>query len=217
MRQLYVLVEGQTEESFVRDTLAVHLNGFGLDPRAIVVKTKRLRSGKAFKGGTIPWGQIKRQVYELLRASHAAGVTTMLDFYGLPSDFPGQDNRPTQPRTAVEHLERCAGNTVGDPRFIPYLSLHEFEALLFADPHVVAQRAGKAGVELQLQAALSDCKEPELVDDGPTTAPSKRIIGCWPRYAKSTDGPSLAAEIGMDRLRAACPHFDGWICRLESL
>lgn len=51
MRQLLVLAEGQTEEVFVRDTLAVHLNSFGLDPRAIVLTTKRLRWGKTFKGG----------------------------------------------------------------------------------------------------------------------------------------------------------------------
>ena len=113
MRQLYVPVEGQTEEVFVRDTLAVHLNRSGLDPRAIVLKTRRLRSGKAIKGGVGSWSQVKRQICELLRASHVVGVTTMLDFYGLPSDFPGQDNRPTQPRTAVEHLERCADNRSG--------------------------------------------------------------------------------------------------------
>lgn len=141
----------------------------------------------------------------------------MLDFYGLPEDFPGQDSRPTQARAAVAHLEHCASNAVGNPRFIPYLSLHEFEALLFADPHLVARRAGEAGVEPKLQAALSACEEPELVNDNPMTAPSKRIIGCWPRYAKTTDGPGLAAEIGIDRLRATCPHFDGWISRLESL
>jgi len=81
----------------------------------------------------------------------------------------------------------------------------------------VARRAGEAAIEAKLQAALTDCGEPELVNDGPTTAPSKRIIGCWPQYAKTTDGPSLAAEIGIDRLRVACPHFDGWIGRLEML
>lgn len=69
----------------------------------------------------------------------------MLDFYGLPEDFPGQDSRPTQARAAVAHLEHCASNAVGNPRFIPYLSLHEFEALLFADPHLVAD--GRARLE----------------------------------------------------------------------
>lgn len=117
----------------------------------------------------------------------------------------------------MEHLERCARDAIGDLRFIPYVSLHEFEALLFADPQAVARRAGDPGVERRLRVALSDCGEPELVDDSPTSAPSKRIIDAWPRYAKTTDGPVFAATIGIARLRKSCPHFGAWIGRLESL
>ncbi|MGH8907498.1 MAG: DUF4276 family protein [Egibacteraceae bacterium] len=67
------------------------------------------------------------------------------------------------------------------------------------------------------QRAPTVCGEPELVDDGPKSAPSKRIIDAWPQYAKTTDGPVLAAQIGIARLRDRCPHFDAWVSRLESL
>lgn len=217
MRQVYVIAEGQTEEAFIRDTLSAYLEPFGVNLTAVVLKTKRLRSGKAFKGGVTSWTQIQREVRSLLGAAQATGVTTMLDLYGLPPDFPGQPSRPSQARAAVNHLERCARDAIGDSRFIPYLSMHEFEALLFSDPRVVARRAGSPEIELRLQVALSDCGEPELVDDSPASAPSKRIIDAWPRYAKTTDGPVIAAAIGIARLRERCPHFDAWIGTLELL
>jgi hypothetical protein len=42
-------------------------------------------------------------------------------------------------------------------------------------------------------------------------------IDAWSRYAKTTDGPAIAAQIGLGRLRESCPHFGAWISRLESL
>ncbi len=38
----------------------------------------------------------------------------------------------------VEHLEKSFQGDVADPRFIPYLSLHEFEALLLTSPSEIA-------------------------------------------------------------------------------
>ena len=60
---------------------------------------------------------------------------------------------------------------------------------------------------------------PELIDDGPDTAPSKRIIAEIPEYAKrkSSAGPIVAERIGLPALRAKCEHFGGWIDRLETL
>ena len=58
---------------------------------------------------------------------------------------------------------------------------------------------------------------PELIDDGPGTAPSKRIIDHLPRYEsdKSTVGVQAAKRIGLARIRRRCPHFDKWIDRLQ--
>jgi hypothetical protein len=56
-----------------------------------------------------------------------------------------------------------------------------------------------------------------LIDDGPTTAPSKRIIAEIPEYDKATAGVAVAEKIGMDTLRQKCRHFNEWITRLEQL
>ena len=60
---------------------------------------------------------------------------------------------------------------------------------------------------------------PEEIDDGEQTAPSKRIIREVPLYAKLKPiaGPNITSAIGLPELRRACPHFDGWVRKLEQL
>ncbi|MBA2497704.1 MAG: DUF4276 family protein [Acidimicrobiia bacterium] len=89
MKRLHVLVEGQTEEVFVRDVLAPHLQEFGTFTTAIIVATKRVRAGGKCRGGVTSWTQVERQLRLLLGDSDVVGVTTMLDLYGLPSGWPG--------------------------------------------------------------------------------------------------------------------------------
>ena len=65
----------------------------------------------------------------------------------------------------------------------------------------------------------SKFESPEVIDDCPDGAPSKRIIAELPEYAnrKVTVGPLVAQEIGLDALRRRCSHFDEWIRTLEAL
>ncbi|HUQ56784.1 DUF4276 family protein [Lentzea sp.] len=56
---------------------------------------------------------------------------------------------------------------------------------------------------------------PELVNDGPTTAPSKRILRYCPGYMKTSDGPIAIEDLGVTALRARCPHLDDWLRSLE--
>ena len=51
MKRVLILVEGQTEETFVRDLLEPHLSRRGVFPVPILAKTKRTTSGQTFKGG----------------------------------------------------------------------------------------------------------------------------------------------------------------------
>ena len=57
---------------------------------------------------------------------------------------------------------------------------------------------------------------PELIDDGSTTAPSKRIAAAIPDYAerKASAGPIVAAKIGLPALQSRCRHFGQWLQRL---
>jgi hypothetical protein len=51
---------------------------------------------------------------------------------------------------------------------------------------------------------------------GPDTAPSKRILKAHPDYRKVVDGPDAVELLGLDLLRAACPHLDAWLKQMES-
>ena len=52
-----------------------------------------IRTGPQGKGGVSSYAKIKRQVERKCKEDKTAWVTTMLDFYGLPSDFPASFNR----------------------------------------------------------------------------------------------------------------------------
>ena len=125
MTRLYVLVEGQTEEKFVKDVLASHL-GSSVIVIPIIVTSRREKSGKKRRGG----GHWKHWLKVLLRLSgHDQGnqvrFTTLFDLYGLPDDFPELERHAAEQDTLrrVESLERAMADVVSDWRLIPYLQL----------------------------------------------------------------------------------------------
>ncbi|MBX3273442.1 MAG: DUF4276 family protein [Sandaracinaceae bacterium] len=216
MRKLFVLVEGQTEEAFVRDVLAPHLEGHGLASIAVLLKTKRVKSGGHFRGGVTSTAQVLGDLRRLLGDSSAVAVTTLLDYYGLPDDFPGIGSRPPgTPRERVAHVEAELARRIGDRRFIPHLVLHEYEAWIYAEPARACWVFDDAAVAAQLEAIATTAGGPELVDEGPDTAPSKRLARTFPPYRKPLHGPIAVGAIGLPAIRARCPHMAAWLERLE--
>lgn len=147
----------------------------------------------------------------------------MIDLYGIHAGFPGladAEKMRRLPLKRVEHLEQAFAADIGDPRFIPHIQLHEFESLLFAEPakfEIFFPGSEKPAAALQ---AIADAHaSPEDIDDGQTTAPSKRIIAQIPAYAgaKAAAAPQLAAAIGLDVIRGKCSHFAAWLSLLERL
>ena len=143
----------------------------------------------------------------------------MLDLYGLPDDFPGYDaaGKESDVYRRVACLENALSQDIDDRRFVPYIQLHEFEALLFCDPQKLAKYFPAHQDEIhRLLTVASAAASPELINDSRTTAPSKRIIAAISPYErqKAEVGPSVAEEIGVAVLRKKCRHFDDWLTRL---
>lgn len=70
----------------------------------------------------------------------------------------------------------------------------------------------------QLGQVRNRVQSPEHIDGGRDSHPSawlQRLLR--PRYRKAQHGPSLAARIGIDRIRAQCHHFNAWLQCLENL
>jgi hypothetical protein len=140
----------------------------------------------------------------------------MIDYYGLPEDTPGMADRPrASSRDRVRHVEMAIYNDVGAPRnFLPFLALHEFEALLFADHEITAATIPAREKTSEL-LAVADGLAPEDINENRETAPSKRLLKVFPSFKKTLHGPTAAKRIGLDAIRSKCPHFDNWISRLE--
>lgn len=93
--------------------------------------------------------------------------------------------------------------------------MHEFEALLFSDCAALAEVVGRPHLAAEFQRIRDQFESPEQIDDGPITAPSKRILAIVPEYRKTVDGILVASRVGLERFRAACPHFNHWMTRVE--
>ncbi len=130
-KRALVLVEGQTEERFVKDVLAPAFFAKELFFSATILVTKRVKDGANFKGGVTSYAKFRKDALRLLGGAGDAVVTTMLDYYGLPADCPGMATRPTgaTPEQRLEHGESASSESFGSPlKFVSFLALHEFEA-----------------------------------------------------------------------------------------
>ena len=103
------------------------------------------------------------------------------------------------------------------PRFIPYIQLHEFEALLFSDISVFNRNFTSDELDFHsLEQAIKCVETPEEINNGPATAPSERLKKAIKGYDKVVYGACLASEIGLDTIREKCQLFNEWIEKLET-
>ena len=220
--RLNFIVEGQTEETFVNQTLGLHLAHRSIFASARCVMTGQ-KGGYEYRGGLNSYAQAKRDIVGWTSQDRNADArfTTMFDLYALPDDFPGYDAamRERDPYARVRVLEDALGDDIADRRFVPYIQLHEFEALLFADPTKLSGQLACTPTAIERLVETAERDNPELIDDGSDTAPSKRIISEIPdyQYSKASAGPLAAQQIGLPVLRARCAHFGEWLGKLESL
>ncbi|MGW1672787.1 DUF4276 family protein [Streptomyces sp. NPDC002324] len=215
-----VLCEGQTEENMVREFLDPELRAYGISLVPTILQTKTSAGGPSGRGGVSKWSKIEKDLQNLLASTpHWAAVTTLLDYYGLPQGAPGMANRPMNlpPRQRVEHVEQRMAECLDHPRFLPYLVLHETETWVFAAAEQLGDLLEEKGLAGELKRLADSKGGPEGVNDSPDTAPSKRLLRLHPEYNKTQDGPEAVAYLGLEGLRQACPHFNGWIDKLLGL
>ena len=215
MKKVFVLVEGQTEELFVEEVLQPALPSLALI--AVIIATKRVASGGKFKGGIGSFKKVADHLRLLLSDSSAAAVTTLLDLYGLPHDFPGAES-VTQGRERAVQLEAALYSAMGSsPRLIPHFSVHEFESYLFVSPEASPTVFSPEQARRLSEISKKYGGDVELINDGPSTHPSARIQAIAPGYDKVFGGSLAIGDVGLDRIANACPHFKAWFDRLAAL
>ncbi len=133
MKRLYIIAEGQTEQTFINNILSPYLMYFGHYWR---VSPILIRTSSTGKGGFVDFNHLKYTINSVLRKSNRNDyvVSTMVDFFRIPRNLPKyQESMAKSTRIEqVSSLEYAMGDFFADRRFIPYIQLHEFEALLFS-------------------------------------------------------------------------------------
>ena len=224
MSEVVAIVEGQTEQTFVRDQLAAHLGARGVFVWPVLPgRTRR-------KGGVKAWDSARGDIIRTLKEGRYC--TTMFDFYALPNDWPGRTEAVHKDwMERGQHVERALlddisghmGQSFNPEQFIPYVQVHEFEALMFSDTHQLAETCAAlcsypvASLERQFQEVVDQAGDPEAIDDDYDTCPSRRITEIVASYRKRAHGPIVAQRIGLESLRAKCKHFAAWVEKLEHL
>ena len=216
MKRLIIVCEGPTEQEFSQDVLAPALLKYDIQVEAPTIHHSN--------GGIVPWHTLKRQILSHLREGDAK-VTLLVDFYGIKDDFgfPSWE----EAKAIVDKAERMhflfakMAEDIPDNvryRFIPYIQLHEFEGLLFSDVNAFLQSFDEEKIAFaDIQAAANAFDNPELINNSPVTAPSKRLIAAIPNYSKVIYGNCIAMDIGIDKIREKCPLFNEWVGKLESI
>jgi hypothetical protein len=224
MPEVLVLCEGQTEKEFCNSVVKEHMSLRGVELSGTLVGKPQRK-----QGGIRPWRAYRRELLRLAAERRDRHVAVLVDYYAMPMDWPGREEAVRKP--AVDrglHVEEKLREDLANElpgRFHPCVQLHEFESLLFVDPGasapVIALGAGRKdyqALEKRIRDIRAECGgKVELIDDGPGTAPSKRICKIAPGYDKVAFGVLAAAGAGIDKLRAGCPWLHRWLTELEDL
>lgn len=218
MKRIIIICEGQTEQQFCNDVLQPHLNSFGIFIQAPTIK----KTG----GGIVRWELLKKEILLHLQRDKSANLTTLFDYYGLHDhhQFPNWKESKNLPNRneRMSLIETGMLDSVSEKlrnRFIPYIQLHEFEGLLFSNISVIENEFEESEFSdyAYLKETVRTFENPEMINDGSTTAPSKRLERIIKGYNKPVFGSLLAEAIGLQKIREKCPRFNAWVNALESV
>lgn len=224
MAGLLIHVEGPTEETTVNEVLREHFISAGFH----YVAPRLIGNPRVSRGGIVGWSTAKREIVRHLKEHGERYVTTMVDYYGLPQDgvraWPGRAEAShlpfAQKAATVENALATdilaeMGDSFYPKRFVPFVVMHEFEGLLFSDCPGFSRGIGRPDLEVSFQRIRDQFESPEEINDSSVTAPSKRVMNLFPGYQKPLFGTLAVIEIGLERIRAECQHFNQWLERLE--
>lgn len=208
MKRLIVICEGSTEQEFCKDVLLPYFLN-----KNILIDYPTLKKSN---GGIVKWDALRRQVENHLRQERYAVVTTFIDLYALPDDYPDSVHGNAD---TIQIGMKAGIDPALSHRFIPYIQRHEFECFIFASIDVLrnnfkAHEADFTAIECTVSRHPHNLED---INNSPLTAPSKRLLQAIKGYDKIVYGACLAAEIGLDTIRQKCPRFHAWLTLLESI
>ena len=212
MKRLIIVVEGDTEKEFVDKVLSPYLYSKGLQSISCF-KIKHT------KGGLTKYRHLKIVLINCMYESNVI-VSSLIDFYALPKDFPKYEDAGKIVNKAerlsflenaiIEDIENEKGGRF--PNLFPYIQLHEFEALVFSSINGISSLFGSNEADFaEIENTINAHSNPEEINNSPLTAPSKRLKKSIKGYNKVIDGIMIIEEIGIDTILRKCPRFNNWV------
>lgn len=205
MRRLVFIVEGDTEIILVEKLIMPYILNLGINipmhVQTIVTNRKQHK-----KGGVSSYGKFRNEIERTLSQGNVI-VTTFIDFFKIPTDFP---NFTLDSKKIAEIENGILNDFESCPFLIPYIQSHEVEALMFSE---------RTGFEFvidddqklkEIDKIISDYPNPEEINNSPETAPSKRLSKIF-NYDKVSDGELIFDTIKIESILEKCPRFNSWI------
>ena len=223
MKRLFIVVEGETEERFIRRVLyqPFILKDFHIEAQQWITNRKLGTTGSGNNFDLIE--NHLRRLISRYKNDNEVFISVMVDLYAFPKHGNTiYDDEVDIQRTGKGKallLQKKMIERLQYENFIPYVQLTEFEALLLSNPDALSLFYPDKLIEIERLKSEIRAKSPEEINETPQGAPSKRIIKYIPEYEKqkTSAGVATAEFIGLSFLREKCPHFNEWITKMENL
>ena len=212
MKRVVFIVEGDTEVSFIQKRVIPYLysKGFTNPMNAQKILTNRKLNKK---GGNVGFEYLKNDVSRVAATKNVL-ITTLLDFFRLPTDFPGYTTDSLRLPDMEQGIKEKVTEFMDASCFLPYIQRHEIESLMYTSMdgfNVVVDDQESLD---ELQRIIDSYPTPEDINGGADTAPSKRLMRIFP-YEKTADGEMILEALDIDDIRGKCPRFNKWMVILE--
>ncbi|MCQ2256419.1 MAG: DUF4276 family protein [Bacteroidaceae bacterium] len=208
------IVEGDCEVDFVNNKLLPYLYSLPkVIERGWVFNAQKITTNrkKNIKGGNVGFEYLRNEVNRVSAQSNP-WITTFLDFFRLPNDFPGFSADACN----IELIEKAMAYELNVPFFIPYIQKYEYETLLFVDVDAFSSVVDE---ESQLQCiadTIQSYSNAEEINGGLETAPSKRLNHIF-GYEKVHDSHLIMENLTIEQICTHCPRFKNWLKHIETI
>lgn len=206
-KRLVFIVEGDTEVTFVHELIIPYLLSLGytnsMNAQTIITSRKKNK-----KGGVVSFEYLKNDIKRVFAQGNVI-VTTLLDFFRLPTNFPNYSTDKRQ----IPTIEQRMYEVFNTPNFIPYIQQYELEALFFSKLEAFELSIDTKKQLQEIGAIITAYPNPEDINGGADTAPSKRLETIF-GYKKGIHVEFILDELTIPVIRAKCPRFDTWIEKL---
>jgi len=212
MKRIIFIVEGDTEKEFIDKVLSPYLYTKGI----FAIDCFKI---KHTRGGLTKYQHLRTDIINCIFESNVI-VTTMIDYYALPKDFPKYEVSKSivNKIDRITFLEQSIVNDITEYKghsfnnLMPYIQLHEFEALVFASYKSIKHLYTDVDVNFsELDQVIIQYPNPEDINDSSESAPSKRLKQLIKGYNKIVDGIIIIEENGIENILNQCPRFKTWV------